>query len=157
MTGTRKLARAALPVVARVAPKLLSIYLNVESTDTSQPDALVATVEDPNPVMNRQIARWLVNRELVVRGRGDAARVNVSRALGAMTLPFLCVNGRQDGVVPPETSRLIYEAIGSADKTLLEVGDAQTPMAHADLFLARRAEELVFEPVAKWLLARSWG
>ncbi len=155
MTGTRKLARAALPVVARIAPKLLSIYLNVATTDTSQPDLLVATVEDPNPVMNRQIARWLVNRDLVVRRPGNEERVNVSHALATMTLPFLCVNGRQDGVVPPETSRLMYEAIGSTDKTLLEVGDAETPMAHADLFLARRAEELVFEPVAQWLLARS--
>jgi len=27
-------------------------------------------------------------------------------------------------------------------------------MAHADLFLARRAPELVFEPVAQWLIAR---
>ena len=156
MTGTRRLARAALPVVTRVAPKLLSLYLNVETTDTSPVDDLVATVEDPNPVINRQIARWLVKRELVIRrSREGVADVNVSRALAAMTMQFLCVSGRQDGVVPPQTSRLIYETIGSADRTLLEVGDATTPMAHADLFLARRAQELVFEPVAEWLLARA--
>ncbi len=148
MRGTRRLARAALPVVTRVAPRLLSVYLNVESTDTSKPDGMVATVEDPNPVMNRQIAVWMVKRELTVRG------VNVSRELPRLKLPFLCVIGLQDGVVPPETSRAIYEAIGSSDKTLVEVGDAETPIAHADLFLARRAQELVFEPIARWLLAR---
>ena len=148
MRGTRRLARAALPVVTRLAPGLLSVYLNVASTDTSQTDAMVATVEDPNPVMNRQIARWMVKRELTVRG------VNVSRELPRMKVPFLCVIGRQDGVVPPATSRAIYEAIGSTDKTLLEVGDERTPIAHADLFLARRAQELVFEPMAEWLLAR---
>ena len=149
MRGTRRIARAALPVVSRVAPGLLSVYLNVASTDVSQPDAMVETVEDPNPTMNRQIARWMVQRELVVRG------VNVSRALERMELPFLCVIGRQDGIVPPATSRALFEAIGSTDKVLLEVGDAETPMAHADLFLARRAEELVFEPMAEWLLARA--
>ena len=149
MRGTRRLARAALPVVTRVAPGLLSVYLNVASTDTSQPEGMVATVEDPNPVMNRQIALWMVKRELTVRG------VNVSRELPRMKLPFLCVIGRQDGIVPPATSRELYEAIGSTDKTLLEVGDAATPIAHADLFLARRAQELVFEPMARWLLARA--
>jgi len=67
MRGTRKLARAALPVIARMAPGMLSFYLNVESTDVSNADEMVKTVEDPNPVMNRQIATWLVKRELTVR------------------------------------------------------------------------------------------
>ncbi len=152
MRGTRRLARSALPVVARaarVAPWLLSVYLNVASTDTSQADAITATVEDPNPTINREIAEWIVRRELSVRG------VNVSRALPRLEIPFLCVLGRQDGIVPPATSRAIYEAIGSTDKELLEVGDAAMPIAHADLFLARRAPELVFEPIARWLLAHA--
>ncbi|MGO9000147.1 MAG: alpha/beta fold hydrolase [Polyangiaceae bacterium] len=148
MRGTRRLARAALPVVARVAPKLLSVYLNVESTDTSNPDEMVQTVEDPNPVMNREIAKWIVRRELIVRG------VNVSRELPRMKLPFLCVIGLQDGIVPPATSRVLYEAIGSTDKALLEVGDESLPIAHADLFLARGAQQLVFEPIARWLVER---
>jgi pimeloyl-ACP methyl ester carboxylesterase len=149
MRGTRRLARAALPPIARWAPSLLSVYLNVASTDVSCPDGMVATVEDPNPVINAQIARWVVRRELVVRD------VNVSRALPGMTMPLLCVLGRQDGIVPPATSRAIHDAVGSRDKALLEVGDERTPMAHADLFLARHAREVVFEPLADWLLARA--
>jgi pimeloyl-ACP methyl ester carboxylesterase len=149
MRGTRKLARRALPVVTRVAPRLLSVYLNVESTDVSQPDAMVETVEDPNPVMNRQIARWIARRELVVRG------VNVSRALASFEGPFLCVLGRQDGIVPPATARALFDAVGSRDKVLVEVGDDATPMAHADLFLARCAQETVFAPIADFLLARA--
>lgn len=149
MRGTRRLARAALPVVTRIAPGLLSIYLNVESTDTSDAAALTLTVEDPNPVINRQVARWIAKRELVVRG------VNVSRALASMEMPLLCVIGLQDGVVPPATSRALFAGVGSRDKALLEVGTRQEPIAHADLFLARRAPELVFEPIAKWLLAHA--
>ena len=147
MRGTRRLARAALPVVSRVAPGLLSVYLNVASTSTSRPDAMVETVEDPHPGINREIAAWIVHRELTIRG------VNVSRALPHMRLPFLCVLGRRDGIVPPATSRAVYEAIGSTDKTLVEVGDDATPIAHADLFLASRAGELVFDPIARWLVA----
>jgi alpha-beta hydrolase superfamily lysophospholipase len=148
MRGTRELARHALPIVTKVAPRLLGMYLNVASTDTSQADAMVETVEDPNPVMNREIAGWVARRELVVRG------VNVSRALAGMDRPFLCVLGRQDGIVPPATARALYEQIGSRDKTLLEVGDARTPIAHADLFLARDAQRMIFAPIADWLLAR---
>jgi pimeloyl-ACP methyl ester carboxylesterase len=147
MRGTRRLARAALPAVTRIAPGLLSMYLNVESTDTSDAAALTLTVEDPNPVINRQVARWLAKRELVIRG------VNVSRALASMEMPLLCVIGLQDGVVPPATSRALFDGVGSRDKALLEVGTRDEPMAHADLFLARRAPELVFEPIATWLLA----
>jgi pimeloyl-ACP methyl ester carboxylesterase len=148
MRGTRRLARVALPAIARVAPGVLSVYLNVASTDTSNADEMVKTVEDPNPVMNRQIALWIVRRELIVCG------VNVSRALPQMKLPFFCVIGRQDGIVPPATAREVYEAIGSTDKAILEVGDAARPIAHADLFLARGAQDLVFEPIAEWLRTR---
>jgi pimeloyl-ACP methyl ester carboxylesterase len=149
MRGTRELARRALPVVTRVAPRLLGVYLNVKSTDTSQVDAMVETVEDPNPIMNRQIAAWIARRELVVRG------VNVSRALGGIDRPFLCVLGRQDGIVPPATARALFEQIGSRDKTLIEVGDRETPIGHADLFLAHCAQQRIFAPIADWLLARA--
>jgi alpha-beta hydrolase superfamily lysophospholipase len=148
MRGTRRLARVALPAIARVAPGVLSVYLNVASTDTSNADEMVKTVEDPNPVMNREIALWIVRRELIVCG------VNVSRALPQMKLPFFCVIGLQDGIVPPATAREVYEAIGSTDKAILEVGDAARPIAHADLFLARGAQDLVFEPIAEWLRTR---
>src|SRR6185437_9190012 len=117
---------------------------------------------DPNPVMNRQIARWIAKRDLVIRwhvrtesGVVHTRSTNVSRALERMDLPFLCVLGRQDGIVPPATARALFDQIGSRDKTLIEVGDDATPMAHADLFLARDAQPLVFAPIADWLLARS--
>jgi pimeloyl-ACP methyl ester carboxylesterase len=148
LRGTRTLAGYALPAIARHAPKLLSIYLNVASTDLSRGDEMVQTVEDPHPTMNRQIAHWLAARELIVRG------VNVSRALASMGHPFLCVLANQDGIVPKETARAVYDAIGSPDKALLEVGDRTHPMAHGDLFLANGAGERVFDPIADFLLER---
>lgn len=146
---TRKLAGRALPALVRYAPKVLSVYLNAASTDTSHASTMIQTVEDPNPYVNRDIARWIRRRELVVRG------VNVSKALGAMRYPFLGVVANNDGVVPPETSRAIHDQIGSHDKSLVEVGDAATPIAHADLFLSTGAQEKIFAPMADWLVARS--
>jgi len=145
---TRKLAGLALPTLARYAPRVLSVYMNTTSTDVSQASTMVQTVEDPNPHVNRNIARWIAERELTMRG------TNVSQALASMHHPFLCIVANDDGIVPPETARAPYDAIGSDDKELLAVGDPSFPMAHADLFLSTGCQEKVFEKLATFLLAR---
>jgi pimeloyl-ACP methyl ester carboxylesterase len=146
---TRQLAELSLPLLVRHLPSVLSLYLNAESTDTSHAATMVRTVEDPNPYVNKEIAEWIGRKELVVRG------VNVSRALRDMVYPFLCVVANNDGIVPKETARDPFDAIGSKDKELLAVGDAAHPIAHADLFLSRNAQELIFEKIARFLLARA--
>ena len=146
--GTRVMARLVLPALARLAPTLLSIYINPRSTDLSQVSELVKTVEDPVPSLNREIAEWVNRRELVVRG------VNVSRNLRLLSHPVMCVVGRHDGVVPEETSRAIYDEVGSARRELLLVGTDEWPIGHADLFVAHHAEERIFSPVASFLLER---
>jgi pimeloyl-ACP methyl ester carboxylesterase len=149
MNNTRALAARLLPLLVRWAPSLLSVYLNAESTDTSQADVMAKTVEDANPTMNREIAEWIARGDLVIRG------VNVSRALPGIHRPFLCVVANHDGIVPPRTSRATFDAIGSEDKKLLCVGDERTPIAHADLFLANIAPDRIFRPIADFLLARA--
>jgi pimeloyl-ACP methyl ester carboxylesterase len=144
--GTRKLAGFALPALARVAPGLLSIYLHTQSTDIADAKKMVETVEDPNRHVNREIAEWVRRRELVLGG------VNVSQALPSIRNPLLCVVAMQDGIVPPETGRAIYDAIGSARKELLCVGTASSPIAHADLFLSTGAQDAIFAKIADFLL-----
>lgn len=146
MRNTRRLARFALPVIARVAPSLLSVYLNERSTDLSQAAKLVQTVEDPHPVINREIAQWINRGDLVVRG------VNVSEQLPSLSNPFFCVVANDDGIVLPVTSRHTYDVIGSATKRLLLVGDPEQPIAHADLFLCTGAQTRIFAPIADFLL-----
>ncbi len=146
MRNTRRVARVALPIVSRVAPGLLSVYLNHKSTDLTQAAKMVQTVEDPHPVINREIAQWIKRGDLVVRG------VNVSEKLAQMTYPFFCVVANDDGIVLPVTSRHTYDAIGSETKRLLLVGDPDQPIAHADLFLCTGAQERIFAPIADFLL-----
>jgi pimeloyl-ACP methyl ester carboxylesterase len=144
--NTRQLARVALPLLTKIAPSLLSVYLNERSTDLSQASKLVQTVEDPHPIINREIAEWIKRGDLVVRG------VNVSSRLPELTNPFFCVVANDDGIVLPATSRHTYDVIGSEKKRLLIVGDPEQPIAHADLFLFTGAQERVFAPVADFLL-----
>jgi alpha-beta hydrolase superfamily lysophospholipase len=149
LKDTRKLAGAALPALVRFAPELLKDYLNAASTDTSHSHLMIQTVEDPNQHVNAEIALWMKERELTVRG------TNVSKALRSMPYPMLCIVANHDGIVPPETSRAVCTEVGSPDKELVEVGDAKSPIAHADLFLSTGAQERIFARVADFLLERS--
>lgn len=144
--NTRRLARVALPVMSKLAPSLLSLYLNERSTDLSQAARMVQTVEDPHPVINREIAEWIRRGDLVIRG------VNVSARLPEMKHPFFCVVANDDGIVLPATSRHTFDAIGSTYKDILFVGDAASPIAHGDLFVCRGAQPRIFTPIADFLL-----
>lgn len=146
--GTRKLASLTLPHVLEHTPWLLSIYMTPQHVDTSALSELVRTVEDPNRHINRQIAHWVRNGDLELNG------VNVARALRDVTVPFLGIVPNADGIVPPETARFAYDAVGSSDRTLLEVGTGEVRLAHADMFISDHAEERVFSPVRDWLLER---
>jgi pimeloyl-ACP methyl ester carboxylesterase len=145
--GTRALARGALPLVKH-APSLLSLYMNAHQVDLSQADQLVRTVEDPVPYINRQVARWVQDKDLVVRG------VNTSQALKGLDLDLLCILANRDGIVPAAAARSVASILGPERVDVLEVGDAKRWYAHADLFIGPQAQQEVFEPLRAWLVAR---
>ena len=142
--GTRKLARAVLPIAQRV-PAVLSIYMNTDIVDLTHADQLVQTVDNPNRRLNRQLACWMRDRDLIIDG------LNVTQALARVDLPLLCILANKDGIVPPQAVLSVRDAIGSDDITVLEVGDDRTWFAHADLFISRFAQERVFQPLVEWL------
>jgi len=144
--GTRRVAGLALPLVARRAPALLSIYMNADICDLSNAEELVKTVEDPIPRLNGQIAHWMKQRDLVVEG------VNITRALERVDRPLLCIVANRDGIVPRRAAESALGVFRSSD--LLAVGDDTTWFAHADLFISRHAQKRVFEPLCEWLVAR---
>jgi pimeloyl-ACP methyl ester carboxylesterase len=145
--GSRKLAELALPYLARFTPWILSVYMNREVTDIGAAREMVKTVEDPNRFVNRQIAEWIRDRDLMVNG------TNVSEALARVDLPLMCVLANADGIVPRATAIFPYHQIGSRERQLLEVGEREIQLAHADLFVSNHSQEQVFRPVADWLLA----
>lgn len=143
--GTRRMAGAALPFLAARAPKLVSMYLNPELTDTSRSAEMIATVEDPSRALNKEIARWIKRRDLVLRG------TNVTEAAARLDLPLMVVAAHGDGVVPRGTASFPYAHIPARNKRLLVAGDDAAPLAHADLFVSREAASRVFEPITAWL------
>jgi pimeloyl-ACP methyl ester carboxylesterase len=144
--GTRKMAERALPLLVRRAPWLLSIYMNPALTDTSAAREMVRTVEDPNRRVNRQIAEWIRDRDLVLRG------TNISEGLRRLAQPLLCLLAHGDGIVPRDTAAFPFHQVASRDKALLEVGSREVALAHADLFVSNEAHARVFRPLADWLV-----
>ena len=142
--GLRRWARAAIPL-ARHAPALAALYINVALVDLSAADELIKTIDDPDPQMTREIGHWIHDRDLVVAGR------NITEGLAGVDRRFLCILANQDGIISPETVLSALDAIGSANTTLLRIGSDETPYSHADLFVSHEAPELVFAPLARWL------
>ncbi len=147
IVGTRALARRALPLLTRVPP-LLSIYMNARRIDLSKPDMLVSTVDDPVPYINRQVARWVKDKDLVVRG------VNITHALRAVDVDMLVVLANRDGIVPAATARSVEAVLPAGRVDVLEVGTDRDWYAHADLFIGVEARQAVFEPMTRWLDSR---
>jgi predicted alpha/beta hydrolase len=144
--GTRRLAAAALPALVRV-PALLSIYMNAAECDLSAAADLVNTVDDPVPWINRQVARWVRDRDLKLRG------VNVTEGLKAVRdLRVLAVVANHDGIVPPAAAKSVVPVLGADRVDVLDVGTPERWYAHADLFIGRRAEREVFDPMRDWLV-----
>ncbi|MCG8419755.1 MAG: alpha/beta hydrolase [Proteobacteria bacterium] len=144
--GMRGMAKRLLPLL-RHAPWLMSIYMHPNIIDMDKADQFVQVVEDPNPQLNEEIARWIHHGDLVIDG------TNITEALRDMDHPLLVLTGNADGIVPAETARFVLHWVASRRKNYVEVGDRRRKFAHADLYISRYSHELVFEPLSKWLLA----
>lgn len=144
LRGIRRLARLLIPIVQQF-PKLLSYYMNPEIIDLSAADQLVQTIDDPDPQLNFEIARWIKNRDLVVDG------LNISHSLYSVEVPIQCIIAMQDGIVTPEAALSVLDHIGSHEVDIVEVGSREVPHAHADLFISHGVDEKVFRPLRGWL------
>jgi pimeloyl-ACP methyl ester carboxylesterase len=143
--GTRLLAKTFLPMLKKV-PWLLSIYMNADQIDLSEADEMVKTVDNPNPYLNVQIAKWINNRDLVVDG------VNVTDALAHVEdLSILCLLANSDGIVPAGAANSVCRVASGSCSDVLVVGDDENWYAHADLFISEKAQQTVFEPMSNWL------
>ncbi len=144
VTRTREMLRLAFPVVSRLRP-VISLYMNPATIDTRSIDVMTRTVEDPDPLVNRDIALWMRHGDMVLSG------VNVTDAMGRMRMPLLVVIPNKDGIVPPSTAEAAASGWGGKDVEVLRVGDDENWFAHANLFIADDAPRLVFAPMIAWL------
>jgi pimeloyl-ACP methyl ester carboxylesterase len=148
VTGIRPLARKVLPLLVRL-PWLMSIYIHPQIIDMSKANELARTVESPNRELNREIARWIRDKDVILDGR------NVTEEFAArVRVPLLSVVANGDGVVPPASALSAHERGRMEVRDVLEVGTQEVPIAHADLFVSDYSESWFFQPMTAWLAAR---
>lgn len=141
---TRALVKLLFPILLR--SRLLRIYLHREMVDTRYREFMLETVEDPVRHVNREIAEWINNKDLILGGK------NLTHKFRSVKNPLLCVIANGDGIVPPLTALSAHEIASSRVKETLVVGTDTLRFAHADLFVSNYSHEMVFRPVAHWLL-----
>lgn len=146
LRGTRPLARFALPVVGKLAPGLLSVYLNPRITDIGQPAELSRTVEDPCPDINVQLSTWLRQGHLVLDGH------HVTEGLSQFDRPLLLLHAREDGVCPPSAARAAAAAVGGPVE-VMEIAHPEHRVSHVDIFVGEHVHHAVYAPVSRFLLA----
>jgi acylglycerol lipase len=101
--------RLLVRVLSAIAPKMGIIVLD---SSTISKDQAVVRAYDADPNVYRGKIRARVGAEMM------AATDDVLNSLKRITLPILILHGGADRLVPPGSSRVVYERVGSADKTL---------------------------------------
>jgi pimeloyl-ACP methyl ester carboxylesterase len=142
LRGTRLAATYGLPVIAKLVPGLLRLYLNPENVDISNPSELAKTVENPNPRISKQVARWIRQGDLSVGGR------NVRIGLRHVKCPLMLVTGDGDGIAPARCCIPALSAFGGATVHLHLSGGYR--WSHADMFIGMDARQHVFEPIVQF-------
>ena len=146
-SGTRQMARIALPFLANHLPRVLSPYMQASHVNLDSVESLTRTVEDPRASINAEISKWIKTRDLLIDGR------NVTAALGGFTGPFFCTYGNADGLVSAKNALSAFKAVGSSKKKFLELGTGSIKMAHADPYISRYSHSMVFQPISDWFLS----
>jgi pimeloyl-ACP methyl ester carboxylesterase len=113
-------------------------------------------LEDPGPGALRQFAPYLRYGHLLSADR----RIDYSARLGEVSVPTLMVAGARDLISDVPSTRMTFDALGGADKTLVVFSKANGHIAdygHCDLAWSRYAPREVFPVVIEWLDRRQPG
>ncbi len=147
-------SRMARPMMIGRPPGLSSVdqyYYLPENVDRRTINRFYGfTLEDPGAGALRQLDAYLETGHLMSADR----KTDYAALLGRVRLPIVFIAGENDNLAPMPSMILTYEAVGSADKTLLRFGRQdghQAAYGHCDLVWSRSAPLEVFPAVCDWL------
>jgi pimeloyl-ACP methyl ester carboxylesterase len=161
--GLRLLARVASPgrlgrplMVARFPglDRIDQFYYTSENVDRTTVARFYGyTLEDTGRSALKQLDPYLEFGHFL----SADGRVDYAARLGEVEVPVLMIAGDGDVMSDVPSTLLTFNALGSADKTLLRFGKAEGHVAdygHCDLVWSRYAPKEIFPPLIDWLDAR---
>jgi class III poly(R)-hydroxyalkanoic acid synthase PhaC subunit len=102
---------------------------------------------DGRPVIGevyRDVVNGLYKKNLLIKNKLRVGSYLVN--LKNITIPILGIVGTKDDLVPPESSKPVFDAVGSTDKKLIEY-----PMGHVGLCISTQAHEKLWPEVGDWI------
>lgn len=96
-------------LLARIIPK---VHFTALDSALMSKDSAVVAAYDADPLISRKRMRIGLGTEFLRQGK--LIRENAAR----MTIPILIMHGEQDGLIPKTGSEVLYDRVGSSDKTL---------------------------------------
>jgi alpha-beta hydrolase superfamily lysophospholipase len=125
-------------ILARIAPKTGVLELDVNNL-SHDPEVVKAYVNDPLVFHSKTPARLAAE---VLK-----AMMRVTAETAKITLPFIAIQGRQDKIVDPGGSQMLYDNAGSKDKTL-KIYEGLYHEVHNE-----PEREVMFKDLESWLAA----
>ncbi len=146
------------PLVGRLlipsAPPIERFFYNPDNmTDEIKEALLGEALSEINPGILDQLVVMIRKGEFV----SSAATYNYRRNLKTIRLPMLVIGGEADPMAPPEAIRDVYQALGSAHRSLKVFGPGSKhslPFGHFDLIAGKQAPKEVFPVISDWLKQR---
>jgi pimeloyl-ACP methyl ester carboxylesterase len=152
----RRVPNRALGHLASLAPRLArdtvgQLLLNPRHVSAVEVRSLLRlAVEDIPLTLIDQFASWYHRKEF----RLSYGTFDFREALRHIRTPILVIAGARDWLTPPEDLRLVYEQLGSPDKSFIVAGKDHgfsENYGHVDLILGNRAESEIYPHVLAWL------
>jgi polyhydroxyalkanoate synthase len=113
--------------------------------------AIETWLYDSTPIIGevyREIVDQIYRQNLLIKNKMKVGSDIIN--LKNITIPVLNIVGTKDDLVPPSSSKSIMDAIGSADKKLIEF-----PTGHVGLCISQISHEKLWPEVGSWLAQRS--
>ena len=131
--------------------KVDRFYYTASNVDDRTVDRFYGyTLEDPGAGALEQLDPYLACGRMLSADR----TIDYASGLDRITAPTLMIAGEADIMADVPSSILTFNALGSADKTLMRFGRLdghEADYGHCDLVWSRNAPKEVFPPLVDWL------
>ena len=155
--STGRIARPLMWYRPSILAKIDGFYYTAANVDSRTIDRFYGyALENPGRGALRQLDPYLEQGRFLSADR----RFDYSSNLDRVGTPLLLVAGEADGMSDIASTTRTYDAVASADKTMMRVGrqnGQSEDYGHCDLVWSRYAALEVFPPVIDWLDRRQPG
>jgi len=151
----KTLYKFLVPFRGLIKDPFANLFINSENMDSSTFVHIYnEVVESVSPGVVNQFIQQMDDEYFYSSDK----KINYTENLVNVTNPILFVAGRDDNLVSPESVRYGYRAVGSKDKTYIElskINGAEVDYGHDDIIIGKNVSKEVYPKIYYWLKSRN--